>query len=875
MVKKNKKTPMMEQWEAMKLANPDTILFFRMGDFYEMFGEDAVISAEILGLTLTTRSKKQEDAMPMAGIPYHALDRYLKDMIKAGKRVAICDQLEDPAQAKGIVKRGVTRIITPGTLIEDSCLEGDSNNYLAAVGISKKTAGISCVDISTGEFFVSVVPLSNVGDELEQMGVSETLVPVELMQEGKILHDAFMARNIGLITKREGYEFSAHEGTIRLKQHFGVDNLDGFGISEDAAAISAVGAILIYLEETQKISLSHIQSLRRLNREDYLVLDRTTQRNLELTCTLLAEGSGQSLFKVLDRSCTGAGKRMLKNWLLRPLINLREIQKRQEAVRELLENNSLRQNLREILAEINDLERIMARITTARAGARELVQLASSIRRLPDLIALGKSFNSPLFSQLIAELDLLEDVELLISESIVDSPPLNTKEGGIIKSEFNKELAELRSVSSGGKDWIQNFQQQEQERSGINSLKVGFNRVFGYYIEVTNTHKDKVPESYIRKQTLTNAERYITDELKKYEELVLGAQEKIIALELELFLQVREAVAYNVERVQKVAAILASIDALQSLADMAANYNYIIPEVGLDIETEIVGGRHPVLDVMLSEFTPNDTVFSDNGAIIHIITGPNMAGKSTYIRQVALLIIMAQMGGGIPADNARIGIVDRVFTRVGAADDLAKGQSTFMVEMAETANILNNATSRSLIVLDEVGRGTSTFDGVSLAWAITEFLHNKVRARTLFATHYHELAELGTILDRATNYNVSVRDWAGEVIFLHKIIPGATDKSYGLQVARLAGIPGTVIERSKEILNGLEMQAIERDKDIVDKGDILRAAAREIQEDLFAPQAKANDRLVLELSEVDVDNMTPLMALQKLQDMVDIARSHL
>ena len=865
---------MMVQWEAMKEANPDTVLFFRMGDFYEMFGEDAVKSAEVLGLTLTTRSKKQENAMPMAGIPYHALDRYLKEMIKAGIRVAICDQLEDPATAKGIVKRGVTRVVTPGTLIEESCLEGDNNNYLASVAVAEKQAGISCVDISTGEFYVSVVGINSVGDELEQMGVSETLVPVELMQDGKVLSEALYARSIGLVTKRDGYEFSEREGRMRIKEHFGVDNLAGFGIEDESAAIAAVGAILVYLEETQKIALTHVRSLKRLNREDYLVLDRTTQRNLELTQTLLSEGSGMSIFKVIDRTCTGAGRRLLKNWLLRPLIDQHYIEYRQGAVRELLEQDSLRCELREILSGISDLERIMARITTGRAGGRELINLYNSLRKLPHLVKLSEAFLSQHLIDLSGIIDLLENVVELIGCSIVDDPPVNLRDGGVIRSEYNEKLAELRAVASGGKDWINNFQYEEQQRSGISSLKIGFNKVFGYYIEVTNTHKDKVPDTYIRKQTLANAERYITQDLKEYEELVLGAQDKIFILEMELFAEVRDKVAYEVERVQKVAHILAVFDALQSMAEMASAQNYIIPEIAIDIDIEIIGGRHPVLDVSLSEFTPNDTTFSDNNALVHIITGPNMAGKSTYIRQVALLGIMAQMGGGIPAAKARIGIIDRVFTRVGAADDLAKGQSTFMVEMAETANILNNATSRSLIVLDEVGRGTSTFDGVSLAWAITEYIHNKLRARTLFATHYHELAELGIILDRAENFNVSVRDWGGDVIFLHKIVSGSADKSYGIHVARLAGIPLGVTDRAREILNGLETQAIERDWDIAHEGEVLRAAAREVQNELFAPEAKANDRLVVELAEVDIDNMTPLAGLQKLQQLVDIAREY-
>ena len=514
----------------------------------------------------------------------------------------------------------------------------------------------------------------------------------------------------------------------------------------------------------------------------------------------------------------------------------------------------------------------MSRVITGRAGGRELIDLQRSLLQLPLLEKLAGGFIAQNLIDLSGKLDLLTDVAGFIGAAIVEDPPLTLRDGGVIRSEYNEELARLRGIANGGKDWIRNFQQQEQQRSGISSLKIGFNKVFGYYIEVTNTHKDKVPQDYVRKQTLANAERYITQELKEYEELVLGAQDKILALELELFEQVRQQVAAEVARIQQVAQVLAVFDALQSLAEQAGACGYIIPELGVDIATEIIGGRHPVLDVSLSDFTPNDTGFSPETSLVHIITGPNMAGKSTYIRQVALLGIMAQMGGGIPAEKAHMGIIDRIFTRVGAADDLARGQSTFMVEMAETANILNNATSRSLVVLDEVGRGTSTFDGVSLAWAITEYIHNKVQARTLFATHYHELAELGMILTRAENYNVSVRDWGGEVIFLHKIASGSADKSYGIHVARLAGIPAGVTDRAREILDGLETQAIERDWDIAQEGEVLRAAAREVQSELFVPQAQANDRLVLELAEVDIDNMTPLMGLQKLQDLVEIAR---
>ncbi len=868
MAASDKKTPMQVQWEKEKNAYPDAVLFFRMGDFYEMFGADAIKASEVLGLTLTTRDRNKEDAMPMAGIPHHQLERYLKEMVAAGIKVAICDQLEDPALAKGIVKRGVTRVITPGTLMEDSFLTSHSNNFLAAATQKDGVAGLACVDVSTGEFFVTETSLDTLADELERLAPAETLLPVEQMQPGQALARALERRAVGVITKRDGYEFSPVEGAMRLGKQFGVATLDGFGIADAPCVIGAAGAALIYLEETQKAALKHIRSLRRVTRENFLILDRTTQRNLELVQPLMTGGKGNTLLGVLDRTRTGPGGRLLRNWILRPLRSVAEIALRQQAVAELQENYHARTGLRELLSGVADMERIMARVITGRANARDLNALAASCRVLPGLVALGEELQSEQLRALCTGIDPLEDLEQAIAQRLVENPPLALHEGGLIREGFDAHLDELRSVCTGGKDWIAAFQKQEQERTGITSLKVGFNRVFGYYIEVSNTHKGKAPDDYERKQTLANAERFITPALKEREQLVLGAEEKIVALEFQIFNELREAAGTLVERVQTAAHTLAELDALAALAEVGASRKYCIPEVHEGQDTEIVGGRHPVLDMTLPDFTANDTTFAEADSLIHIITGPNMAGKSTYIRQVALLTILAQMGCGLPAASAKIGLCDRVFTRVGAADDLARGQSTFMVEMAETANILNNATPRSLVILDEVGRGTSTFDGVSLAWAITEYLHHKVGARTLFATHYHELAELGVILEKATNYNVAVRDWGGEVIFLHRIQPGSADRSYGIQVAKLAGLPKGVIERSKELLLGLEAQAADRDWNIANEGEVLRAAAREVQKDLFAPQAKVNDVLIDEIAKLDTDNLTPMQAHQKLQDLV-------
>ena len=869
---KKKRTPMMEQYFSVKEQHQDKVLFFRMGDFYEMFFEDAKLVSRELGLTLTSR-EKTKDPIPMAGVPHHQCDRYVKELIDRGHKVAICDQLEDPSQAKGIVKRGVTRIITPGTVLDDECLQSYANNFLAAVSADGSSAGLAYVDVSTGEFLVSEQELESLGDELERLSPAETLVPREQLEEGRALAKALTFRAVGVLTPREGYEFSPAEAERLLKSHFGVAALDGFGLTHAPLAVGAAGAALAYLQETQKGSLAHIQSLRRVERGQHLVLDRTTQRNLELTHPLMEGSRSNTLLGVLDRTSTGPGGRLLKQWLLSPLAEVAPIHERQRAVQELMDDHPVRSELRERLAGIADMERIMARVVTGRANARELVALATSAEALPGVADLEESLQAPLLQELTSQLDALSDLEKLISSRLVADPPVTIKEGGLMRDQVHPELDELRAIATGGKDWIARFQQEEQSKTGIPSLKIGFNKVFGYYIEVTKTHKDKVPETYDRKQTLVNAERYITPELKEYESRVLGAEERIVQLEYELFCEVRSSVSQEVERVQRVARALAQLDVLAALADVGVSQSYIIPEVHEDLATDIRDGRHPVLETMLpaGEFVPNDTRFDPETGRIAIITGPNMAGKSTYIRQVALLTILAQMGAPVPAASAQIGLTDRVFTRVGAADDLARGQSTFMVEMSETANILNNATERSLIILDEVGRGTSTFDGVSLAWAITEYLHNKVKARTLFATHYHELAELGQILDQATNFNVAVRDWAGEVIFLRRIEEGSCDRSYGIQVGRLAGIPRGVTDRAAEILAGLENQAEERDWKYLHNNEVLRAAARDIQLDLFAPKQVVLEEIGRELQDLRPDHLTPKQAHEILSRLTDKA----
>ncbi len=871
MAKSKKLTPAMQQWQEAKEAHPDKLIFFRMGDFYELFYDDAKAAARRLGLTLTSRDKGET---PMAGVPHHQCDRYVKELVDQGQKVALVDQLEDPAQAKGVVKRGITRVVTPGTVLEDNCLQAQTNNFLAAVSGNGAHAGLAWVDLSTGEFLAAELRHEDLADELERLAPAETLLPGSDRRADGPLTRALRHRGVGVVTEREDFPFDPDRAARRLKEQFKVQNLDGFGLGEASAAVGAAGAVLDYLEETQQTPLAHIRGIRRLERSDHLVLDATTQRNLELVRPLREGAKPGALLDVINRTRTAPGGRMLKAWLLRPLGRLAPIRARQQAVAELQADALLRAELRELLSGMADLERIMARVTTARANARDLVALATSARLLPGLVELAGNLSAPLLVEHAAHMDCLTDLEETISKTLQDEPPPHLREGRMIRDGVHEELDELRAVAHGGKDWIARFQTAEQERTGIPSLKVSFNKVFGYYIEITKTHKDKAPADYERKQTLVNAERYITPQLKEYESRVLGAEERIVALEYQLFVDLREAVAGEVERVQAVARSLAALDCLASLAEVAAERHYVMPAVDEGLATRIEDGRHPVLEALLppGEYVANDTILDPAESRLLIITGPNMAGKSTYIRQTALITVLAHMGSAVPARTASVGLTDRIFTRVGAADDLARGQSTFMVEMTETANILNNATERSLVILDEVGRGTSTFDGVSLAWAITEYLHNEVEARTLFATHYHEVAELGGILERAANCNVAVRDWEGEVVFLHKIEPGSCDRSYGIQVGRLAGIPQGVIDRAREILRGLEAQAAERDWNLLHEGEALRSAARAVQGDLFAPQGPDHSELVKELAATDTDRLSPVEAHALLGRLADQAR---
>ncbi len=848
-----------------KKAHEGAILFFRMGDFYEMFYDDAKTASRVLGLTLTSRSKG-EDAVPMAGFPYRAAEPYIKRLIAAGYKVAICEQIQDPAEAKGLVERDVVRIVTPGTVTEDNLLEAKAHNYLAAVCRNGQTAGLAWVDLSTGEFMAEDVEADRLATELARIAPAECLAPESDAQPESSLAELIRQGAEAMLTPRPDWEFGRDAAYRALCEHFGVASLDGFGCEDLGPALGSAGAVLAYLQETQKTSLGHICKISRCSPDDRVVLDRATQVSLELVRTLRTQETRGSLLWVLDQTVTSMGGRRLREWLLAPLRDADRIRARHLAVKELTEQAAARRDLRAALKRIYDVERIAAKVSCGRANARDLVSLRQSLEALPDVRAALDACRAPLLAELRDRLDLLDDVRVLIASAINPDPPIAVTEGGVIREGYDADLDRLRHIASSGKSWIARFQAEEIERTGIPSLKVGFNKVFGYYLEVTNTHKDKVPERYICKQTLKNAERYITPELKEYEAQVLTAEERSKEVEYKLFQEVRRRVAEQTRRLQETADAAARLDVLASLAETAVDRRYCMPEMAEEPVLDIRDGRHPVLEAMQQEeeFVPNDTILGGDAGLMMVITGPNMAGKSTYIRQVALITLMAHMGSFVPAKRARIGLTDRIFTRVGASDELARGQSTFMVEMTETANILNNATERSLIIFDEVGRGTSTFDGVSIAWAICEFVHEHLRSRTLFATHYHELTELALSLDGVRNYNVAVREWEDEVVFLRRIVEGGADKSYGIHVARLAGLPREVIDRAREILQRLEAAAVDGENKPAFAPPKKKSKKKKSEQMLlFTPP---QDAVAQELEKLDIDSLTPLEALAKLAE---------
>ncbi len=917
-------TPMMQRYLDVKAETPGAILLFRMGDFYELFYEDAETAAKVIGLTLTSRDKGSANPVPMAGFPYHALEGYLHKLIHAGLRVAVCEQMEDPKLAKGMVRREVTRIVTPGTLTDDALLDPKESNFLAAVFPSRDRVGVAWLELSTGRFqcaelsigdgnrgagrsavdrvslsfSVASLQPSALLDELARIRPAECLIPETHRTDPALLRLNELPDMV--LTTRAPWSFVPDHCRDVLLRHFQTSTLAGFDLDADSLGITAAGALIEYVQETQKSSLGHIVRLEQYRRGSSLLIDEATRRSLELTRTMREGRREGSLLSVLDETATPMGARMLAEWLSNPLTDPIAIGRRLDAVEELMRDGKLGRELQELLKQAYDMQRLCARVATMRASARDLVSLGRTLALLPRVKARLAGRLTNLLQTLESRLELCGEIRAQIETTLVDEPPLSTSDGGMVRDGFHPGLDELRDLARGGKRWIAEYQAQEITRTGISNLKVGFNKVFGYYLEVTASQFNKVPDDYIRKQTLKNQERYITPPLKEYEDKVLRAEERAIALENELFQQLRDAINSECQRLQQTAEVLAQLDVLVGLAKLAVSMRYCRPEITTDPVLDIRDGRHPVLDKLrpTGEFVPNDVVLGGgretreerrepavaepeasapeaNDAqlpsghqpsaisqqpFIQLITGPNMAGKSTYIRQAALLTIMAQIGSFIPARSARIGIADRIFARVGASDELGKGQSTFMVEMTETARILNAATEHSLVILDEIGRGTSTYDGISLAWAITEFIHDDLKCRTLFATHYHELTALAESLVGTCNWNVAVHERNGELIFLHKIVPGAADKSYGIHVARLAGVPREVIERSEVILHTLEADH----QDSTGKTTIpqRKRRSKHKQLTLFGPEYHP---LLDEIRALDFDTMTPAGALEALQ----------
>ena len=889
--KKHKgETPLMRQYYKIKARHPQAVLLFRMGDFYETFGEDAQQISVLLGLTLTKRSNGAASDVPLAGFPHHALDNYLPKLVQAGLRVAICEQLEDPKMARKIVKRGVVEVVTPGVSFHDQLLSPKRANYLAAIHWGtergdKDWVGFSFLDASTGEFSLAEVPVAKLEEILQTVGPAEVLIDKRCREKLDVVKQQSF-----VVTPQEdwvfGYDF-AYEALLR---HFKTHSLKGFGVEDLKLGVVAAGAALYYLGETQKGRLPHIHRITRYASDDYMALDPQTKRNLELVSSIRGSGQEGTLVQILDETLTPMGGRLLRKWLVRPLRNVDNISKRLDAVAALFGSKRLRESLRSELREVGDLERLAAKVCTGRATPRDMVHLKLSLKQIPALKVLLEDEPCDTLRKLTQSLALCQDIVDRIEHALVDEPPSSMGDGGLIRDGYNEELDDLRTLARSGKDWVARMQKQEAERTGITSLKVGFNKVFGYYLEVTNAHKDKVPDDFIRKQTLVNSERYITPELKEYEEKILTAEEKIAGLESELFNELRLVVAEETATLQLNASLLAMLDCFCSLAEVADRGGYVRPDVHGGVDLQIEEGRHPVVERTLppgEPFIPNSVNLDPESEQMLIITGPNMAGKSVVLRQVGLIVLLAQVGSFVPAKAARVGVVDRIFTRVGASDNLAAGESTFLVEMNETANILNNATPRSLILLDEVGRGTSTFDGLSIAWALVEFLHEnpQVAARTLFATHYHELNELAARYHRIRNYRIQVQEHNGKVIFLRKMIPGGADHSYGIEVARMAGLPDPVIERARAVLQQLESQhlVVEATGSDADAGGdgvsphtvrpSLPEAEDRFQMSLFTgpPADPALLKMKEKLDALDTDRLTPIEALLALAELKRIA----
>lgn len=867
--KGTKLSPMMVQYFQIKAQYNDAILFFRLGDFYEMFFEDAKIASQELDLVLTGRDCGQEERAPMCGVPFHSADSYIAKLVSRGYKVAICEQMEDPATVKGLVKRDVIRIITPGTVIESNMLEDGVNNYLCSIFTGDRDMGICFADVSTGEFHITVLA----GDDVENKLVNQlsTYAPKEIIINSKSLDyhqlESFAKRLNAGVEVFDDDKFDFDNATSLIIETLKKDEISSLGIGHSKSAVCALGAVIGYLKETQKKNEIEVPSeIDFYDEEQYMNLDISARRNLELTKSMMTGDKKHSLLWVIDKTKTAMGKQMIKSWIERPLMSIPKIVKRQNAVGELVDSPMMRDDIRESLTGVNDIERLMTRIVYGTANAKELKSLQYTIEKLPEIKKTLSSSSSALLKDIYNGIDLLEDVRSLIENAIVDEPPFSVREGGLIKAGYNEEVDSLKAIMTDGAGVIASIENEQREITGIPKLKVGYNRVFGYYIEVSNSYKEMVPETYIRKQTLTNCERFITQELKELEGRIIGAKDRSVALEYEVFAAVRNTVAGEIQRLQHTAKSLAVLDVLAALAQVAVNNNYVCPIISNDGVIDIKDGRHPVVEALLEDapFVPNDTILDKEDNRCAIITGPNMAGKSTYMRQIALITLLAQVGSFVPAKSAKIGIVDAIFTRVGASDDLATGQSTFMVEMNEVATILKNATSSSLIILDEIGRGTSTFDGMSIARAVLEFVCKKksLGAKSLFATHYHELTAMEGMIDGVKNYSIAVKKRGDDITFLRRIVIGGADQSFGIEVAKLAGVPDSVVKRAKVILRELEANAVQIEFKAEDS--IIEEEENDIQ---YNFTANGKQEILEILKTVDVNTLTPIEAMQTLYDL--------
>ncbi len=855
-------TPMMQQYVKTKEEYRDCILFYRLGDFYEMFFEDALLVSKELELTLTGKDCGLEERAPMCGIPYHAVEGYLAKLVSRGYKVAICEQVEDPKQAKGLVKREVIRIVTPGTNLNPQSLDESRNNYIMCTVYLSDRYGLSIADVTTGDYFVTEVDnIRRLLDEVQKFNPSEIICNHAFYVSGVDIDDLKSRLGMAVYALDDWY-FDDELCRKTLLSHFKVSSLEGLGIGDMGCGVIGAGALLKYLEETQKNDLSHMTHITPYAFGKYMLLDGSTRRNLELTETLREKRKKGSLLWVLDKTRTAMGARLLRSMVEQPLIHREEIERRHEAIEELNSQMITREELREYLNPIYDLERLIGRISYQTANARDLIAFKTSLAMLPPIRTLLEGFHSPLLREICQDLDTLEDIHGLIEAAVCEEPPVSLRDGEIIKDGFHQDVDKYRRAKTEGKTWLAKLEVQERERTGIKNLRVKFNKVFGYYLEVTNSYKDLVPEDYMRKQTLVNAERYITPELKELEDTILGAEDKLNSLEYELFCKLRDEISAQVLRIQRTAKAVAHLDVFTSLSLVAQRNSYVRPVMNENGVIDIRNGRHPVVEQMISNdmFIANDTCLDNGNRRVSVITGPNMAGKSTYMRQAALIVLMAQIGSFVPADSAKIGIVDRIFTRVGASDDLASGQSTFMVEMTEVANILRNATRDSLLILDEIGRGTSTFDGLSIAWSVIEYISNPkiLGAKTLFATHYHELTELEGSISGVNNYCIAVKEKGDDIVFLRKIVKGGADRSYGIQVAKLAGVPDPVIARAKELLESLVAA------DISARNKVLPVEIEMEAEQISLMDTVKDDDIIGELRELELSSMTPIEALNVL-----------